>query len=305
MSEATVVTSENSAEFYAQKLSLVPEPAAAVEKPTEPVVESEQKPVEEKKEANGADKQDKSNPKIEKRFSELSEKRNAAEARAAEKEAEATREREARIAAEKKVTDLEAKLNPPKKESADAKPQASQFADAFEYAEALAEWSAEQALLNRDKQESERKAQADREKVVSTWKQRLEAAKTDLPDYDEMIASSDVAVSNEVRDAILDSDVGPKILYHLASNPEIAASLAAKSVPAALREIGKLEAKFSTPEAKPTETAKPAPKPSGAPAPINPLKGANASADAPITSDGVYHGTYAQWKADRKAGKIR
>lgn len=300
MQDATVVTSENAAEFYAAKLNMEPATAPAEAEKSEPAVEQESsgeqatEQQENKAEAEEAPKKE-PNPKLEKRFSELTKQREDARR-------EAQREREAREAAERWAAELEAKLNPPKEEKANAKPTPNQFKDAFEYAEALAEWSAEQAILNREKQEAERKAQAEREKVVSTWKQRMEATKAELPDFDDMVSSAEVAVSNEVRDAILESEVGPKILYHLASNPEIAQGLATKSVSSALREIGKLEAKLSETKAAP-KAVESAPKPSGAPAPITPVKGAS-SAEIPITSDGEFHGTYAQWKAARKAGKI-
>ena len=55
----------------------------------------------------------------------------------------------------------------------DQKPTPAQFVDAFEYAEALAEWSAENALKNRDIQEVERKATESRQKVLTDWQKRL------------------------------------------------------------------------------------------------------------------------------------
>jgi len=44
---------------------------------------------------------------------------------------------------------------------------------------------------------------------------------------------------------------------------------------------------------------------SKAPAPINPIRGGTSAADVPINSDGDFHGTYAQWKNQRKNGKIK
>jgi colicin import membrane protein len=303
MQEANVVTSENAAEFYAKKLDIAPAPApaeAAPEKAAEPVVEQKtgQETTESEKQSDEAGKQQNPNPKLEKRFSELTKQREDARR-------EAQREREAREAAERKAAELEAKLAPPKAViEADAKPRPDQFTDAFEYAEALAEWSTENALKQRDKAEAEKRANAEREKVIKAWSERIETAKKELPDYEAMIASADVSVSNEVRDAILESEAGPKILYHLAANPEIAEALNSKSVVSALREIGKLEAKLLQ-EAPKEEAAKPAPKISRAPEPINPIQSVGSSVDVPVTSDGQFHGTYEQWKAARKAGKIR
>jgi hypothetical protein len=130
----------------------------------------------------------------------------------------------------------------------------------------------------------------------------VETAKAELPDFDDIVASSDVVVNDDIRDAILESDVGPKILYHLAENEDIAKKIAGMNPKAALREIGKLEARF---EAKPeVEKAAPIVK-SKAPAPIQPLRGSGGVADVPMSSNGEWHGTFAAWKEARKAGKIR
>jgi hypothetical protein len=53
------------------------------------------------------------------------------------------------------------------------------------------------------------------QKLIDAWGQRVKAAKAEMPDFDDMVGSADVVVSNEVRDAIFESDVGPRILYHL------------------------------------------------------------------------------------------
>ena len=304
-----VLTSENSEAFYANRLGLAEEaPVEAVveETPTEPVEEandqSESQP-EETKETKATEEK-KQNPKLEKRFSELTKQREEARK-------EAQREREAREALENRLKELEVKVNPQPVEQVNAKPSPSQFNDVFEYAEALAEWSAEQAILNREKAETERKVQEERSKVIKSWNERLETVKADLPDYDEMIASaSDITVSDEIRDAMLESEQGPRILYHLAENPELAEKLNSMSKVSALREIGKLEARFEakeTPKETPKTEAetKPSVAKSKAPAPISPIKTSSAVADVGVGSDGEFHGTYQQWRESRKAGKIR
>jgi hypothetical protein len=148
-------------------------------------------------------------------------------------------------------------------------------------------------------QQREQEAQ---QKIIQSWAQKVQEAKAELPDFDDLVASSDVVVNNAVRDAILESDVGPKILYHLAENNDLAKKIASLSPNAALREIGKLEAKF---EAKP-ETTQTAPVVrSKAPTPIQPIRGGQGKADVPISADGEFHGSYQAWKAARKSGKIR
>jgi hypothetical protein len=313
---ANVVTSDNLAEFTARKMGLVDskpaEPAAAepdAQADAEPDTEGGQSgPDGEGNEATteGEQKERKPNPKIERRFSEITKQREAARE-------EARKEREAREALEARLKELEAKANP---KAAQAEPDAigpepkpEEFNDMFEYAKALAEYTADKKLMERDKAESERKAQEARAQFEQNWAQKVDKARQELPDFDDMIQSSDVAVSDPVRDAIMESDVGPKILYYLAENPEFAQELGKKSVISALREIGKLEARFekapdrapaaSEPESKST-VAK-----SKAPAPITPIRGAVSTVENNVDSDGNFHGTYQQWKAARQARKIR
>ena len=301
----SVVTSANAEEFYANRLGLAEEaPVEAVEEksaePTEEANDQSEQPTEEIE--TKATEEKKQNPKLEKRFSELTKQREEARK-------EAAKERDAREALEKRISELEGRAEPKPVEE-NVKPSPSQFNDAFEYAEALAEWSAENALLNRDKAEAERKVQDERQQVIKSWNDRLVTVKADLPDYDEMIASaSDITVNDAIRDAMLESEQGPRILYHLAENPELAEKLNTLSTVSALREIGKLEAKFEASEtpkdAKTEAETKPSIARSKAPAPISPLKTSSAVADVGVGSDGEFHGTYQQWRESRKAGKIR
>ncbi len=288
----SVLTSENAEQFYANRLGLaddVQDVAVVEETPAEPVETEEQSGQEEIK----ATEEKKSNPKLEKRFSELTKQREQANQALA-------KEREAREALEARLSEYERKVTPQVVDE-NVEPQPSQFTDAFEYAKALAEYAAENALRNRDKQDAERKVADERSKVMQTWQQRIDATKAELPDYEEMITSSEVVVSDLVRDAIIESDVGPRILYYLAENPELGVKLSTMSMSSALREIGKMEARFEN-----VETAeKPAVARSKAPAPIKPLRSTSTNVDAGIDTNGEYHGTYQQWKQSRQAGKIR
>ena len=303
MSEANVrtadnvVTSDNLAEWTANKLGLASEeaPVAAEtveETPdSEPAVEAQaESEPEAEQEAEVTDKP-KQNPKLEKRFSELTKRAKQAEADKASLEAR-LQEIESRQAPAPKQTD-----------SVSEKPQASQFNDAFEYAEALAEWSAEKALEQRDIQEQQRKVDEQRNEVIKSWSAKLEAAKADIPDFDDMVASSNVQVRDEVRDAILESDVGPQILYHLASDDDYASKLAAMPTNKALKELGKLEVQFERKEA-PIEKSEPVAR-SKAPAPIKPITAGKGTSDVLIDGNGAFHGTYAQWKSARQAKRIR
>ena len=292
-----VLTSENAAEFYANRLGLAESPAGteAVEETPEPVDEETQsEPKEAEKEANQEGER-KQNPKLEKRFSEITKQREEARQ-------EAQRERQARVDLEQRLAALEQQRQPQQQSYIDQEPQPSQFADAFEYAKALAEFSTEKALAERDRQVAQAREQEAQQKIIQSWAQKVQDAKAELPDFDDLVASSDVVVNNAVRDAILESDVGPRILYHLAENNDLAKKIASLSPNAALREIGRLEAKFEEkPELKQTAPV----VRSKAPAPIQPIRGGQGQPDIPMSANGEWHGSYQAWKLARKAGKIR
>ena len=296
---SSVVTSENLADFNADKLGLASEssPTAAEvdENPSEPAAQDGQsEPRLADDEATGTEEK-KQNPKLEKRFSELTKARKEAEAQAAE-------ERTKREGLEARLAALEGMKAPTQAPEGNRKPTPDEFKDAFEYAEALANWSAEQALVRREQEVKQKEVEAKREKVISTWQQKLEATKAELPDYEDMVASSTVTVNDTVRDAILESEVGPRILYELASDDEIAEKLSTMTTSSALKLIGKLEAQFEKTEAPAKAERKSVAAKSNAPEPIRPLRSTGGIADVAMDGEKL---SFQQWKAGRLAGKIR
>ena len=296
MSDNTVgnlLTSENSAEFYAQKLGLAPaesnnEATEEVEPLTEEVDGSEPKAEEE---AKPQDEPKKQNPKLEKRFSEITKQREEARR-------EAEQERQKRFELEQRLQSLE--RQPQQRVAVDEQePQPSQFQDAFEYAKALAEHTADKRIAEMKQQEAQERAQAEMQRVIQSWATKVEQAKAELPDFDAIVASSDVVVNDAVRDAILESDVGPKILYHLAEDADYARKVASMPIRSALKEIGKLEARFEAKaEDKPVARSK-------APAPVTPIRATTGVAETKLDSNGKWYGSYSEWKEARKSGKVR
>lgn len=296
-----VVTSDNLAEFQLKRMGLAEPPAA------DPAPQAEAQSEQPSEEQTTADVQQpesekKPNPKLERRFSDLTKARKEAEAQAAAERAR-REELEARLAA---LENRQAPQQPAQAEpvaQADAEPQPHEYSDAFEYAKALAKWSSDQAVKRVKAEEAERKAAEQRTQVVSAWAERINAAKAALPDFDDMVTSSEVQVTDAVRDAIMESEVGPRILYHLAENPELGKKLAGMSVAAQLREIGKLEGRFET-KAEPASAAPVVAKPRAS-APITPIKAVAAGAAADVDASGEFRGSYQQWKQMRRAGKIK
>lgn len=288
----SIVTSENLADFNADKLGLASEqsPTAATvdENPVEPAAEKGQsEPRLADDEATGTEEK-KQNPKLEKRFSELTRQRKEAEAK--------VKELEERLAARESIRE------PQSAPESNRKPTPDDFKDAFDYAEALADWSAEQALARREQEIKQKEVEAKRATVIQTWQEKLDATKAEIPDYEVMVASSSMSVNDTVRDAIVESEVGPRILYELASNDELAEKLSKLSTAGALKLLGKLEAQFEKTDAPAKAEKKTVVAKSNAPEPIRPLRSTGGVAEVSLDGKDI---PYQQWKAARKAGKIR
>jgi SpoU rRNA methylase family enzyme len=303
--DADVVTGETLAQYQADKLGWTQESAEdaeieEIDSALEGAIEVEKPEVETEVETEEGEKKPiKPKSKLEQRMSDLANARRAAEERADAAERRA-QEAEAKL----KPAEPEPKTEPIKPAEVPGKPKASDYTDAFEYAEALSDWKVKEAFAAKDRSDAAARAQQEREKVASTWAERQAQVTEEFPDYMEITGKLNVVVSDELRDAIIDSEVGPRILYHLAQNPAEAKALAAMKPGAALKAIGKLEAKYEpAAESAPKIPQKILPKPSKAPAPIKPLKGGEVS-DTRVNSDGEYTGSYDQYVADRKAGKV-
>lgn len=297
---ANVVTSENLAEFNAKRMGLADplpsEAAAAVEEtPAEPTEEASQSEPSGEDEAKATEER-KPNPKLERRFSQITKERESARE-------EARRERELRESLEAQVRELQNKVQPIAEPKFEAEPKPEQFTDMYEYQQALIDYKVDQRLGEEKQKEANARAEAERQKVINTWAKRVESAKAEIPDFEDMVGSADVAVSNEVRDAIFESEVGPRVLYHLAENPDLAEKLNSMTMTAALRMIGKLETQFEKKSEE--QLQKTVVNKSKAPAPINPIRSAANGRDVNLTSDGQFHGSYQAWKAARLAGRIR
>jgi len=156
----------------------------------------------------------------------------------------------------------------PSAESA-AEPTEDQFDDYASFIRALTKWEVAQVARQTASSAVERAESLHRN---ATWADRQEVAKASLPDYDTVVGSSDMPIAEHVRDALLDSERGPELAYHLARNPAFADQLNSMSATRAALELGRLETQLDTaPEPKPI---------SKAPAPITPITtGTNVKVD--------------------------
>lgn len=167
-----------------------------------------------------------------------------------------------------------------------SEPMIDNFDDFDKYVAAKAGWIASnkinETLQERERRSAEERVAAAHYKAVEGWQQRVEQATAELPDFEEVLSSSDVPMSDFMRDAIIDSDLGPKVAYWLANNPDEAKKIASMSPLATVKAIGRLEERLES-------QAKAPKKPTSAPAPLTPVGGkASVSKDPGKMSDAEY-----------------
>jgi hypothetical protein len=158
-------------------------------------------------------------------------------------------------------------------------PDPQKFSTLQEYIKAQAQFEAKQ-IVKQDreesrKRESETQSQRRLQEAGSKFEERAQSLREKHPDFDDVAFDEYLPITDAMRDAMLDSEVGPELLYYLGNNLREAARISRLSPYAAAREIGKLEAKLPD-LAKPT---------TGAPAPITPVKPKSAASEGPSEGD--------------------
>lgn len=230
------------------------------EAPAEVIEEAKQEPeakTDEAEDGQEAERDEKGRfkPKLQERIDELTKARGTAEREAAywKGVAEAAK--------------------PQQQDAKPSKPTLDQFEDYSAYVEALTDWKADQKI---DAKFAERDVKQSQQAKASTWQQRAEAAKAEMPDFAEVLNASQAPMTQAMAEVLQESDHGPAIAYHLAKNPNEADRIAHLSPLAQARELGKIEASLSAPK----ET--PAPKKvTSAPPPPTPIGSGRSTAGEP------------------------
>jgi hypothetical protein len=175
--------------------------------------------------------------------------------------------------AERRVAELEAQSKPQPKEG---EPKREDFPDDYEaYLRAVARYDAKQetaATLKAEREARQGKEKqgteaARNEKLAKDWTEREKTFQAATKDYEETVTpfvdDELQSFSQQARMAIVESEVGPNLLFHLATHLEEAERIAGLSPVRQIAELGKLEDKISAPPKKTTS----------APAPISPVNG--------------------------------
>lgn len=91
----------------------------------------------------------------------------------------------------------------------------------------------QRSQVDAQRAEQERALERTKAEISKKWNESFAKAQTDLPDYDEVIASADVMLPNQIMRYITENDVGPYISYTIASNEELQSKLDSVQDPAA------------------------------------------------------------------------
>ncbi len=123
--------------------------------------------------------------------------------------------------------------------------------------------------------------------VRSSYGSKISEAKSSLPDWDDVMAdAADEPTAPETVQFCLESDVGPRIAYHLAKNPDLHEKINNLSPMRRVAELGKIEDQIRKPAAM-------EPKVSRAPGKLTEVKGTASTA---VKHPGEAT-SYAEWKA--------
>lgn len=158
---------------------------------------------------------------------------------------------------------------------AEPEPNADDFDDPKAYTKAYTDWARKETVkaVQQAAQAARDEAKAEAAKAISKAKEddRLKTLRTQFEARQEQFAEKTadyrVAISNpaltfmngEFLDALMGSEKGPELAYHIAKNSAVAARLAGQSIPQRLASLGRLEAELSKPAPPPKVTAAPAP----------------------------------------------
>ncbi len=227
--------------------------------------------------ASDEDEPKKQSKGVQKRLDELVQQREEAK-----RQVEAERAEKLRLMAMLEARDTPKQAEPDATEP--VKPRREDYADPEHYTEAYVNYAAEFATWKvtrefeaKQRVEQEARQQASiaeqQETVRTAYAGRVEKFKESHPDYDAVARADDVKISIPVAHAIVSSDNGPQLAYHLGKNPAEADRIASLPPAMQLMELGKLEARLTAPTAKPV---------SAAPAPIKPITPAKGSPDTPL-----------------------
>lgn len=150
----------------------------------------------------------------------------------------------------------------------DEAPKRESYESYEDYIEARAEYRAEQkvkaAFAEQQQRVQQSTQQATAQQQGQQFQAQVEKARQAIADFDDVVSTADIPISQTMREAILESEVGALLTYHLAKHPAEATRIATLSPTSQAKALGVIEANLQR---------KAEPQVSKAPTPITPISG--------------------------------
>lgn len=164
------------------------------------------------------------------------------------------------------------------------RPNQDDFETYEQFQEALVDWKVNLRLTERDTVERDRIERTQRERaqeqLVAAHTARIDEFRSGHGDFDAVIENGkNLPMTRPMQDSVLNSDMGPAVMYHLCRFPEECDRIAAMAPMAAIREMGKLEARIEAAQTGPTSSAT---SMTSAPRPIKPVGGGATASTVPL-----------------------
>lgn len=176
--------------------------------------------------------------------------------------------------------------------SDDKEPNQDEYDDLTEYAAARALWKQARNTVDREQsaltEDMQRIEQERRTALIEAHNERMAEAKSRYTDFEQVVLQRPWNVAEHVQAIALSSDHSADIAYHLASNPAEAMRLSYLHPVEAAREIGRLEAAYSSQSASR--------RTSSAPEPIRPVSPRSSVSKDPAKM------SYSEYRKWREAG---
>ena len=195
--------------------------------------------------------------------------------------------------------DVSPNVAPPPSEG---RPTQDDFETYEQFQEALVDWKVNLRLTERDASDRERiereSVNRAREKSVAAHTARIDAFRQEHDDFDAVVEQGkNLPMTAPMQDSVMNSNMGPAVMYHLCRFPEECDRIAALPPMVAIREMGKLEARIEAAQTGPVSSAASVTQ---APRPIKPVGGGATASTVPLDQM-----DYQSYRRARQKGAMR
>lgn len=191
-------------------------------------------------------------------------------------------------------------------------PQEADFADYKDFVKALAKYHAQVADIEIKQRNAAEEEQARTIETYRTYNRAVSDARGEYDDFDEVVGSEDLFISNTARLAIIDlGNVGPHVAYYLGTHPEECERLAGLTPMQQVMRVGKLAERFEEEEGEGGEAEPARPKPKAKPvttkagAPIRPVTAGKGKTKTSVPLDSMAYQDFKKVRQEQERQRFR